>query len=193
MLFPSKIRAGDFIQWKLNATNDVYGNPISSPDWTVTYFLRTNKSKVGTSVNSTADGDDFKFEIPSTTTEQFVDGDWFYQAIANKSGNQKQTIATGKFEVLPSLEFSGSTPKPFDGRSDTRKTLDLINKAIDDVMRNGGVQEYKIGTRSAKKYELGELYILKTQYTAQLRLEEQAETMANGLGNPRAMFVRFKS
>lgn len=192
MLFPSKIRAGDFIQWKLNATNDVYGNPISSPDWTVSYFLRTNKSKVGTSVQSTPDGNDFKFEIPSTTTEQFGDGDWFYQAVANKSGNQKQTIATGKFIVLPSLEFTGTTPKPFDGRSDTRKTLDLIEKAIDDIVANGGVQEYKIGTRSAKKYELGELYILRTKYLAQLRLEEQAETMANGLGNPRAMFVRFK-
>ena len=192
MLFPSKIRAGDFIQWKLNATNDVYGNPISSPDWTVSYFLRTNKSKVGTSVQSTADGDDFKFEIPSSTTIQFSQGDWFYQAVASKSGNQKQTIATGKFEVLPSLEFTGTTPRPFDGRSDTRKTLDLINKAIDDIVANGGVQEYKIGTRSAKKYELGELYILRTKYLAQLRLEEQAETMANGLGNPRAMFVRFK-
>lgn len=192
MLFPSKIRAGDFIQWKLNATNDVYGNPISSPDWTVSYFLRTNKSKVGTSVQSTADGDDFKFEIPSSTTVQFSQGDWFYQAVASKSGNQKQTIATGKFKVLPSLEFTGTTPRPFDGRSDTRKTLDLINKAIDDIVANGGVQEYKIGTRSAKKYELGELYILRTKYLAQLRLEEQAETMANGLGNPRAMFVRFK-
>jgi len=192
VLFPSKIRAGDFIQWKLNATNDVYGNPISSPDWTVSYFLRTNKSKVGTSVQSTADGDDFKFEIPSSTTVQFSQGDWFYQAVASKSGNQKQTIATGKFKVLPSLEFTGTTPRPFDGRSDTRKTLDLINKAIDDIVANGGVQEYKIGTRSAKKYELGELYILRTKYLAQLRLEEQAETMANGLGNPRAMFVRFK-
>tara|TARA_B100000927_G_C16266632_1_gene389701 strand:- start:95 stop:673 length:579 start_codon:yes stop_codon:yes gene_type:complete len=192
VLFPSKIRAGDFIQWKLNATNDVYGNPISSPDWTVSYFLRTNKSKVGTSVQSTADGDDFKFEIPSSTTVQFSQGDWFYQAVASKSGNQKQTIATGKFTVLPSLEFTGTTPRPFDGRSDTRKTLDLINKAIDDIVANGGVQEYKIGTRSAKKYELGELYILRTKYLAQLRLEEQAETMANGLGNPRAMFVRFK-
>jgi len=192
VLFPSKIRAGDFIQWKLSATNDVYGNPISSPDWTVTYFLRTNKSKVGTSVNSTADGDDFKFEISSTITEQFADGEWFYQAVASKSGNQKQTIATGKFTVLPSLQFTGSTPKPFDGRSETKKTLDLINAAIEDIVKNGGVQEYKIGTRSAKKYELGELYILRTQYLAQVRLEEQAETMANGLGNPRAMFVRFK-
>tara|TARA_B100000212_G_scaffold188174_1_gene141918 strand:+ start:724 stop:1305 length:582 start_codon:yes stop_codon:yes gene_type:complete len=192
VLFPSKIRAGDFIQWKLNATNDVYGNPISSPDWTVSFFLRTNKSKVGTSVQSTADGDDFKFEIPSSTSIQFSTGEWFYQAVASKSGNQKQTIATGKFTVLPSLEFTGTTPKPFDGRSETKKTLDLINAAIEDIVKNGGVQEYKIGTRSAKKYELGELYILRTQYLAQVRLEEQAETMANGLGNPRAMFVRFK-
>ena len=44
MLFPTKFRSGDTIEWTLNATTDTYGNPISSPDWSVIYYLRTNKS-----------------------------------------------------------------------------------------------------------------------------------------------------
>ena len=40
---PKKIIAGDYIQWTLNATQDHFGNAISSPDWSVVYYLRTNK------------------------------------------------------------------------------------------------------------------------------------------------------
>ena len=192
MVFPSKIHAGDFIQWRDNATNDAFGNPINSPDWSVIYYLRTNRSNFGATIQSTAFGDGFQFEISSAVTSTFLEGNWFYEAKANKSGQQLiQTISTGKFEVLPSLAFTGNNPKAFDGRTETKKTLDLIEAAINDVIKNGAVQEYKIGTRSAKKYELSELYVLRSKYLAQVKLEEQAEMMANGLGNPRRMYVRF--
>tara|TARA_S200000501_G_C20808374_1_gene737248 strand:- start:767 stop:1345 length:579 start_codon:yes stop_codon:yes gene_type:complete len=192
VVFPSKIRSGDLIQWRDPATNDVYGNPISSPDWTVIYYLRTNKSRIGATITSSAYGDGFQFSIPSATSADFVDGDWFFQAVANKSGNEIQTIGTGTFKVLPSLAYTGSNPKAFDGRTDTEKTLDLIKTAIDNIMKGGAIQEYKIGTRTAKKYTLEELEMLKGRYIGMVNLEKQAELMANGLGNPRAMYVRFK-
>ena len=50
---------------------------------------------------------------------------------------------------------------------------------------------YTDSNRNAKKYELAELLTLKSQYKVELVREKQAETMANGLGNPRATFVRF--
>ena len=43
MTFPSPIRAGDFIQWNIPASQDYYGNSISSPDWSVVYYLRTKE------------------------------------------------------------------------------------------------------------------------------------------------------
>jgi hypothetical protein len=39
---------------------------------------------------------------------------------------------------------------------------------------------------------MAELQVLKGEYAAMVAREKQAETMANGLGNPRAMYVRFK-
>ena len=171
MTFPSEIRAGDLIQWRLAATQDVFGNSISSPDWTVIYYLRTNTGPIGTSVTSTAFNDGFQFSIASNVSATFVNGDWFYQAIANKSGAEKQTIATGSFKVLPTLEFSGNAIN-FDGKSQVEKDLETIQTAIRNIISGGVVQEYKIGTRTAKKYELSEL-------------------IANGFGNPRATFVRF--
>ena len=192
MLFPTKFRSGDTIEWTLNATTDTYGNSISSPDWAVTYYLRTNKSQQGVSVSSSADGDRFKFTMSNTITTAMLDGNWYYQAVATKSGNTPITIAQGEFKVLESLQFTGSNPKAFDGRSTAQKTLDLINTAIDNILKGGAVQEYKIGTRNAKKYDLAELYMLRTQYLSEVNLEKQAQLMANGYGNPRSMYVRFK-
>ena len=152
MPIPSKIRQGDFVQWDIPSYQDHFGNSISSPDWSVTYYLRTNSAPIGATVTSTAFSDGFKFQIASNVTQTFIAGDWYYQAVADKSGAEKQTIISGSFKVL---------------------------------------EEYKIGTRNAKKYELSELLVLKSQLKVELVREKQAETIANGLGNPRATFVRF--
>ncbi len=197
---PSKIRAGDLIQWRDNSSTDVFGEPISSPDWTVVYYLRTNKNQsvvtnaelTHSTVSSSAYGDGWEFSIPSATTENFAIGDWYFQAVAHKSGAEKQTIATGQIEVLQGLSYAGSTPAAYDGRSQTKKDLETVQAAIRTLIGTGGaVQEYKIGTRSAKKYDLAELRALESQLLARVNLEDAAEKIANNLGNPRAVHVRF--
>ena len=190
MAIPQTIRAGDFIQWNIPASQDYYGNSISSPDWSVVYYLRTNTSSEGATVNSSAYNDGFQFSIPAATTANFDAGNWFYQAVANKSGQETQTIYRGSFEVFATQSYSG-TPAAYDGRSQVEKDLDVIQAAIRTIISGGAIQEYKIGTRTAKKYELSELIMLEARYKAELVREKQAEMIANGLGNPRATFVRF--
>jgi len=187
---PKQVRAGDLIQWRDNSTVDVFGEPISSPDWTVTYYLRTNTSSEGSTVSSTAYTDGWQFSIASATSANFDVGDWYFQAVADKSGAEKQTIFTGRFEVLAALSYSG-TPAAYDGRSQVNKDLDLVESAIRALLNNGVVQEYKIGSRTAKKYDLSELLVLKAALKAELVREQAAEKIANGLGNPRAVHVRF--
>ena len=190
MTFPNEIRTGDYVQWRIPASQDVFGNSISSPDWSVVYYLRTNTGPIGATINSSAFNDGFQFTIASNVTATFTAGDWFYQAVANKSGAEKQTIYTGQFKVLESLEYSG-TAVNYDGRSQVEKDLATIQIAIRNIISGGAIQEYKIGTRTAKKYELSELIQLESRYKAELVREKQAEMIANGLGNPRATFVRF--
>ena len=133
MAIPQTIRAGDFIQWNIPASQDYYGNSISSPDWAVVYYLRTNTGPVGATVNSSAYNDGFKFTIASNVTATFTSGNWYYQAVANKSGAEKQTIYTGSFEVLKSLEYSG-TALNYDGRSQVEKDLEVIQTAIRTII-----------------------------------------------------------
>jgi len=187
---PKQVRAGDLIQWRDNSTVDVFGEPISSPDWTVTYYLRTNTSSEGATVSSTAYTDGWQFSIASSTSTNFDVGNWYFQAVADKSGAEKQTIFTGRFEVLAALSYSG-TPSAYDGRSQVNKDLDLVEAAIRALLNNGVIQEYKIGSRTAKKYDLSELLVLKAALKAELVREQAAEKIANGLGNPRAVHVRF--
>ena len=190
MPIPKQVRAGDLIQWRDNSTVDVFGEPISSPDWTVTYYLRTNTSSEGSTVSSTAYTDGWQFSIASSTSTNFDVGNWYFQAVADKSGAEKQTIFTGRFEVLAALSYSG-TPSAYDGRSQVNKDLDLVESAIRALLNNGVIQEYKIGSRTAKKYDLSELLVLKAALKAELVREQAAEKIANGLGNPRAVHVRF--
>ena len=190
MTFPQKVIAGDFLQWRIPASQDVFGNSISSPEWSVVYYLRTNTSSEGATVNSSAYNDGFEFSIAAATTANFDAGNWFYQAVANKSGQQTQTIYRGSFEVFATQSYSG-TPAAYDGRSQLQKDLDFIESAIRTIISGGAIKEYKIGQRNAKKYELSELIMLKSQLKAELIREKQAELIANGLGNPRATFVRF--
>ena len=190
MKFPQKFRAGDFIQWRLNATTDNFNEPISSPDWTVIYYFRTNTDFLGATATSTAHLDGFQFSLASSVTETFSTGNWFYQAVANKSGAEKQTVASGKFEVLPNLSFTGSNPEALDDRTQAQKDFDAIESAIRAIISGGVVQEYKIGNRDVKKYELAELIMLRDKLKAILVREKKAEMIANGVGNPHNLYIR---
>lgn len=192
MKFPQSFRAGDYIQWRLPSTTDNFGEPISSPDWSVIYYLRTNVGSTGATVNSSAYSDGFQFTIASNVTTTFLAGDWFYQAIANKSGNETQTIATGQFQVLPNLAFTGSNPAAIDNRTQLRKDYEAIEASIRAIINGGVVQEYKIGNRDVKKYQLTELIMLRDKYKAMLVREQKAEMIANGLGNPHNLYVRTR-
>lgn len=192
MKFPQKFRAGDFIQWRLDSTTDNFGDPISSPDWSVNYYFRTNTDYEGATVASTAYLDGFQFSLASSVTEDFTAGDWFYQAVANKSGNEKQTIATGTFKVLPSLTFTGSNPAAVDDRTQAQKDLDAIEAAIRAIYNGGVVQEYKIGNRDVKKYDLPDLIVLRDKLKSIVVREKKAEMIANGLGNPHNLYIRSR-
>jgi len=187
--FPKKFFAGDFVQWRLDPTTDVFGESISSPDWSVVYYLRTNTNAEGATVNSSAYGTGFAFSIASTVTTNFDAGNWFYQAVANKSGQETQTIFSGSFEVLASRAYTG-TPAALDGRTQLKKDLDAIDAAIRAIIEGGVVQEYKIGSRDVKKYELSELIMLRDKYKAMVVREQKAQMIANGLGNPHNLYIR---
>jgi hypothetical protein len=56
----------------------------------------------------------------------------------------------------------------------------------------GGVaKEYTIGNRNLKKYDMADLLQLESKLKAEVKREQMADLIANGLGNPHNLFVRF--
>ncbi len=189
MNIPSEIRAGDTIQWRDVAGVDNLGNEVSSSDYTLTYYLRFNAASEGATVVGTAYGTGWQFSIAAATSVNFDAGTWYWQAVATKTGSTI-TLGSGQSTVLAALSYSG-TPAALDGRSQAQKDLDAVQAAIRAIVAGGVVKEYTIGNRSLKKYDLTDLLALETKLKADVNREQKAQLIANGLGNPFNLFVRF--
>lgn len=193
---PSKIRAGDTVVWVDGPSVDAFGAPIDGSTHGLTYYLRTDHNHqgatvAGVTVVGTPAGSGWSFTISSTTSAGFVADTWYFQAVATaNAGGAKTTLGTGSIQVEPSLAYTGQ-PSAFDGRSQAQKDLESVQGAIRSLMTGGAVQEYRIGTRSLKRYDLAELIALESRLKAEVARENKAALIANGLGNPHNLFVRF--
>lgn len=191
MNIPTTIRAGDTVKWRDDSTVDVFGAAITSADWTLTYYLRTNTASEGATITGSAYGTGWQFTIAAGTSTNFDAGKWYWTAVATK-GSEVITIGNGGLTVNAALTYAGS-PAAYDGRTQAQKDLDAVQAAVRAILSGGVVQEYRIGTRNLKKYDLADLLQLEGKLKADVKREEQAELIANGLGNPRNMFVRFNA
>ena len=189
MNIPSEIRAGDTIQWRDVEGVDNLGNAISSASWTLTYYLRTNTASEGATVVGTAYGTGWEFTIAAGTSSGFDAGQWYWQALAT-SGTSKVTLGSGQLTVLATLSYA-ATPGAFDGRTQAQKDLDAVQAAIRAIVAGGVAKEYTIGNRNLKKYDMADLLQLEAKLKAEVKREQMADLIANGLGNPHNLFVRF--
>lgn len=194
MKIPSEIRAGDTVKWRDQPALDYLGNEITSATWTLTYFLRFNAASEGSTVVGSAFETGWQFSISAGTTGLFESGLWFWQAVAT-SGSDKLTLGAGQLNVLPSLSYTG-TAAAYDGRSQAQKDLEAVQAAIRSIIAGGAVQEYWVGTgsggRKLRRMTLAELIELESKLKADVVREQRAEKIANGLGDPRKLYVRFK-
>ena len=192
MSIPPSITSGVDAVWTDAETTDVFGDSVTSSSHSLVYYFRLNTAGESVVVTGTAYNSGWKITIPAATTEEMDPStDWYFQAVLTKtSDSTKQEYSRGQIEVKPSLVFSG-TAAAFDGRTQAKIDLDAVTAAIRALISGGAVQEYKIGNRNLKRYELPDLLQLEGKLKAEVMREKQADLIANGLGNPRNMFVRF--
>ena len=191
MNIPSEIRAGDTVKWRDDATVDTFGNAIESDVWTLKYYLRANVNREAHTATGTIYLSGWEFTITAAESAEFEPGEWYWQAVATRSG-PSETITLGYGQLIVEADLSYvSNPGAFDGRSQVKKDLDAVQLAIRTLIAGGAVQEYKIGNRNLKRYDLQDLIQLEGKLKAEVKREEAASLIANGLGNPRNMFVRF--
>lgn len=186
MNIPKQLRAGDSIQWSESPFNDAQFGSIDSATWTLTVAIRGGVSEdvVGTPVASRG----WDFEVEPDITAAFPVGIVYWQAYAEKAGD-RVTVGSGQIRVLANITAAGSN---FDGRSQAVKDLEAVQAAMRAMISGGAIQDYTIGNRSVRKMTLADLIVLENKLKRDVAEESVTDSIANGLGNPRNLFVRFQ-
>lgn len=192
MNIPKKIYAGQTIKWRDDAFVGPLNESITSGtgNWTLTYFLRTNTTHEGHQVVGTSYGTGWEFTISSTDSAGFDAGNWYVFAEATK-GSEKFPLGNARIEVFSTYTYaSDAQPNAFDGRTQAEKDLDAVTAAIRAIIADKAV-EYSIGNRTFKRVDLAELRMRESQLKAIVVRERKAAMIANGLGDPHSLYVRF--
>ena len=187
---PSEIIAGTTVEWVDEATTAGIDETISSPDWTLEYYLRTNTSSEGHTATGTqySNSTGWQFTISATDSAGFAAGNWFWSARAFKSGKVFE-IGNGELIVKQSLQYTG-TPAAIDNRTQNEKDLDAVTAAI-RAMVEDKAQEYSIGNRTFKRIDLDKLENLQAKLKSRVASEKRYSLISQGLGDPKNLYVRF--
>ena len=187
---PSEITAGTTIEWVDEATTAGINETISSPDWTLEYYLRTNTSSEGHTATGTqySNSSGWQFSISATASAEFIAGNWFWSVRAFK-GAKVFEIGSGELTVKQSLQYTG-TPAAIDNRTPNEKDLDAVTAAI-RAMVEDKAQEYSIGNRTFKRIDLDKLENLQAKLKSRVASEKRYSLISQGLGDPKNLYVRF--
>ena len=185
---PSIIVAGTTIEWVDKATTAGINESITSPDWTLEYYLRTNTAGEGHTSVGSAYNTGWQFTISATDSAGFDAGDWYWCAIVSKSG-EKFKLGQGSLTVKQQLEYTG-TPGAIDYRTTAETDLANISAAIRAIVSDKA-KEYTIGDRTFKRLDLPVLIARESQLKSIVKSEQRASLIAQGLGDPKNLYVRF--
>ena len=187
---PSEIIAGTTVEWVDEATTAGINKTISSPDWTLEYFLRTNTASEGHIATGTqySNSTGWQFTISATDSAGFIAGNWFWVARAFNSGDVFE-IGSGELLVKQSLQYTG-TPAALDNRTQAEQDLDVVTAAIRALVSDKA-QEYSIGNRTFKRIDIKELRDRESQLKAIVLSEKRYSLKSQGLGDPKNLYVRF--
>lgn len=181
----TSIRVGDSTSWIDNPTYDNLGRSLDSGDWDLTYSIR---GATALDLTAVAEGSGWKTSISAVQSSTLEPGTYYWQAFA-VNGSERITLGAGSFTVEANL-FAESDG--YDGRTQLQKDYDAINAAIRTMIAGGAVSEYTIGNRSLRKMDLSDLIIWRDKLGIEVAREKRAQQMANGLGDPSTVWVRFK-
>ena len=187
---PTVITAGTTIEWVDEATTAGINETISSPDWTLEYFLRTNTASEGHIATGTQyqNSTGWQFTISATDSAGFDAGNWFWSARAFKSGKVFE-IGSGELVVKQSLQYTG-TPAAIDNRTQTEIDLDAVTAAIRAIIADKAAK-YSIGGRSFERINLPELRAREAELKARVFSEKRYSLKSQGLGDPKNLYVHF--
>lgn len=186
MKIPQTLTVGDTSSWTDDPLS-IDGVRYASDLYTLTYELRGAAKATFVAV---ANGGGWKTTLSVGQAAALVAGSYVWAAYLSAT-NFRLTAGTGELVVAPDL--AGVTASTYDGRSVAEKALADAESALASFKASGGkIKRYAIGQRQMEFASIGELLQVIGYWKAKVFNEQAAKDIANGLGNPRNLMVRFK-
>jgi len=175
---PTSVWAGDTWKWR---REDLTDYPATA--YTLSYYL--HNASASATITATADGSNFAVTVAKAVTALIAAGRYFWAAFVSDTTERFQ-VDSGTIEVLPNLAASAAT----DRRTHARKVLEAIEAVLESraTVDQAG---YTIAGRRLDKTPIADLLMLRGHYRDECQAEEQAERIANGMGNPKRILARF--
>lgn len=187
MKIPTEIFAGDSYTWEDDPTTDNLGNAIDSAAWTLKYDFRQS-AVANLTLTATANGSGWTTSLTAAQSVLWAAGKVYWQAHAT-SGLLRKTLGSGAMNVKLNIAASSALGAG-EFRTQAEQDLAAVQTAIRTLI-SGGAKAYTIGGRSLTKLDVPELLQLESKLKADVFREKKAARMANGLGNPSNVYVRF--
>jgi hypothetical protein len=147
-----------------------------APVWALTYHFR--QGTVAVSAAGATDGSAHLVTVPPADTAQFAAGTIYWQATVT---DDLDTYLVGRGQITAHDNLTAfANGDDYDGRTQAERDLAAVRGAIRALLDGGAVQEYAIGNRSLRRYDLTQLRELEQQLSAQVRGEQNAARMRAG-------------
>lgn len=128
-------------------------------------------------------------EVDGANTANLDPGEYYWSARVVNSENIGRSIGAGNIKLLANL---ATVDTPFDGRSPSRKILDGLIQAFQD-MSGGKISSYGIEGRNVTYRSLEELTKAIDYWQRRVNAEDDAARVAQGLPSSRTRRVHFSN
>lgn len=183
----STLPQGDSAAWSDDPVPLSDGRTATALSWALTYALR---GPAALNLTAVATGGAWSTTLSPLASSALVAGTYVWSA-ALTNGTERITCGQGQLTLTPNL---ATITTPYDGRSAAQIALASCEAAMATFNATGGkVKKYEIAGRTMEFQSIADLMTLHSFWRARVLTEQAASNLANGLGNPRNLFARFRS
>lgn len=177
----SEIFAGDTLQFDVSVPDYP-----ASDGYTLTYRLVPRGSGSAQQFDATADGDGYTVNVAAATTAAWTAGEYSWSSWVTLSG-ARYTVGQGLLTIKPD-------PSAMSVGTDTRSHAERVLDAIEALLEGragSDVMSYTIAGRSVDKMAPEELLKWRSFYAAEVKREQAAAALVNGLQPRGRLLVRL--
>jgi hypothetical protein len=184
----STLAQGDGSYWLDDPYTDANGVTYDSAGYQLAYTI-AGPIDSPVSLAASANGPGWRTELTATVSAGLAAGLYWWQAVLT-APNVRLTIGSGELEIARSL---ASVTGRYDGRSLAERALADAEEALAKFQASGGrLKQYKIGGREMVFQDDSQILKVLSYWRMRVMRERNAAKIAQGLGDPRANYVRFR-